>query len=120
MSKPAPLNKYQDLMLAAWLYANSRSKEDRAIMLSLGNSFWDSFPAFLMEMKEAIQAGRSKDFLKQDDVKHMYALLYVSILNGLDHDYLNKVGGALLAAALPGKPKSAKRTPADAGALASS
>jgi hypothetical protein len=113
MSNSASLDRYGDLLLAAWLYANSRSEPDRALMLAVGNSFWDGFPAFLMEMKRAIQAGRSVGFLKQDNVKHMYALLYVSILNGLDADYLEKVGGALLAAASPGKSRSAKQARSD-------
>jgi hypothetical protein len=91
------------LMLAAGRYAGSRSEQDRAVMLSVGNDFWKGFPAFLAEMKTAIQEGRSRAFLRQDDVKHMYALLFVSILNGLDSAYVNKVGGALLAAASPRK-----------------
>lgn len=97
------------LMLAAGRYASSRSSEDCALMLSVGSDFWNGFPAFLMEMKSAIRAGRSKDFLRQDDVKHMYALLFMGILNGLDRDYLNKVGGALFAAASPRKAGPGKK-----------
>jgi hypothetical protein len=97
------------LMLAAGRYASSRSSEDRALMLSVGSDLWNGFPAFLMEMKSAIQTGRSKDFLRQDDAKHMYALLFMSILNGLDRDYLNKVGGALFAAASPRKAGAGKK-----------
>lgn len=96
------------LMLAAGRYASSRSKEDRAVMLSIGSDFWNGFPAFLLEMKAAIQAGHSKEFIRQDDVKHMYALLFVSILNGLDRDYLNRVGGALLAAASANKARPSR------------
>lgn len=107
------------LMLAAGRYARSRSEEDRAVMFSLGNDFWKDFPAFLLEMKEAIRAGRSGDFLKQGDVKHMYALLFVSIVNGLGTDYLDKVGGALLAAASPDKARTPgkRRTAASNGVL---
>lgn len=110
MSNSASLDKYHDLLMAAWLYANTRSPQDRAVMLSLGNSFWDGFPSFLLEMKDAIKSGRSGEFLKQDDVKHMYALLFMSILNGLDSDHLNKVGRSLLSAASPGKARSSKGT----------
>ncbi len=106
------------LMLAAGRYAGSRSKEDRALMLAVGSGFWSDFPAFLAEMKEAFRHGRGRDFLRQDDAKHMYALLFVSILNGLDSGYLDKVGGALLAAALPGKARSA-RAPRNAAVLTS-
>jgi hypothetical protein len=91
------------LMLAAGRYASSRSEQDRAVMLSVGNDFWKGFTSFLVEMKAAIQEGRSREFLRQDSVKHMYALLFVSILNGLDSAYVNKVGGALFAAASPHK-----------------
>lgn len=101
------------LMLAAGRYASSRSSEDRALMLSVGSDFWNGFPAFLLEMKSAIQTGHSKDFLRQDDAKHMYALLFMSILNGLDRDYLNKVGGALFAAASPRKAAPGKKLRGD-------
>jgi len=98
------------LLLAAGRYASSRSKEDRAVMFSVGRDFWKDFPAFLMEMKEAIQAGRSRDFLNQGDIKHMYALLFMSIMNGLDTDHLNRVGGALFAAASPRKAAPSRKT----------
>lgn len=89
------------LMLAAARYACSRSPADRAAMLSVGREFWEDFPAFLVQMKHAIAAGHGRRLLRQDNVKHLYALLFVGILNGLDAAYLNKVGGALLAAAMP-------------------
>jgi hypothetical protein len=91
------------LMLAAARYASSRSGEDRALMLSVGNEVWKDFPAFLTEMKRAIQSGRSREFLRQEDVKHMYALMLLSIASGLGSDYLDRVGGALSAAAAPDK-----------------
>lgn len=91
------------LMLAAGRYAGSRSPEDRAVMLSIGSELWEDFPVFLSQMKRAVKAGHGRDLLRQDNAKHMYALLFVSILNGLDTAYLNKVGGALMAAALPGR-----------------
>lgn len=94
------------LMLAAARYAGSRSPEDRAVMLSIGSEFWEDFPVFLSQMKRAVKAGHGRDLLRQDNAKHMYALLFVSILNGLDTAYLNKVGGALMAAALPGRRSS--------------
>lgn len=97
------------LMLAAARYASSRSSEDRALMLSVGSDFWKDFPAFLVEMKQAIQSGRSRDFLRQGDIKHMYALMFVSILNGLGADYLDRVGGALLAAATPPRRQSSRK-----------
>lgn len=107
------------MMLAAARYAGSRSKEDRALMLAVGSSFWSDFPAFLVEMKEAFRRAPGKDFLRQDDVKHMYALLFVSILNGLDSGYLNRIAGALLAAALPDKGSSARQAaPRNAAVLA--
>lgn len=121
MRHSAPLDKYQDLLLAAWVYANTRSPQDSDVMLSLGSRFWNDFPSFLSEMKSAVMAGRSKDFIKQGNVKHMYALLFVSILNDLDADYLDRVGSALLAAvpANPVKAPSKRMKHADkAGGLA--
>lgn len=87
------------LKLAAKRYASSRSLESRMAMLAVGSLLWEGFPDFLVEMKEAIQSGRSKEFLRQDDLKHMYALLFVGTLNGLDADSLAKVSGALFDAA---------------------
>lgn len=110
-SRAEPPEKYRDLLLAAWLYANTRSKEDRALMLAVGNDAWDGFPGFLLEMNQAVRTGHSKNFLRQDDVKHMYALLFVSIMNGLDANYLDKVGGALLDAASSGSSRSSKQAP---------
>lgn len=115
----ASLDQYHDLLMAAWVYANTRSPQDSELMLKLGSRFWDDFPSFLMHMKSAITSGRSKDFIKQGNAKHMYALLYVSILNDLDAAYLDKVGSALLATVPAMQPKRARKLvkPAD-GVLA--
>jgi hypothetical protein len=87
------------LMLAAKRYIRNRTLENRIAMLAVGSVLWDGFPDFLADMKEAIQAGGGKEFLKPGDIKHMYALLFVGILNGLDAESLDKVSGALLDAA---------------------
>lgn len=83
------------LKLAAKRYASSRSLENRIAMLAIGSILWEGFPDFLVEMKEAIQAGHGKEFLRRDDIKHLYALLFVGTLNGLDADSLAKISGAL-------------------------
>lgn len=103
------------LMLAAGRYAGSRSPQDRAAMLSVGSECWDDFPVFLLQMKRALKAGRAGELLRQDNAKHMYALLFVSILHGLDAAYLDKVGGALLAAAMPPRRRVPRETPTGAG-----
>ncbi len=97
------------LMLAAGRYAGSRSPQDRAVMLSVGGECWDDFPVFLLQMKRALKAGRAGELLRQDNAKHMYALLFVSILHGLDVAYLDKVGGALLAAAAPSRRRAPRK-----------
>lgn len=87
------------LMATARRYASSRSLENRLAMLAVGSVLWEGFPDFLMEMKRAIQSGRGREFLRRDDIKHLYALLFVGVSNGLDANSLKKVDGALLDAA---------------------